>query len=802
MKKGLLSLLALALTVVGCQNYDDQFAELTTLIESVQADVDGLSDLQSDVDALAATLSGLSAAVASNASAIAAGNTAAAAAAASNATAIGENATAIADAAAAAAAAAATTDAAVAANASAIAANASATADAAAAAAAASANTDAAVASNATQIGNLATGLNSLAAQVATIQASLTTVADADDIAALNLELDAIQEDLDELLAANATINQSITINSLATLQYAESLISTDPLDPNVIVNGNVTVDVNQAFATTAGVTIDRINAVTNKFATVLGTTTGGLLSASYTASPSIGNLQMNNLVFVDTNIDISGSSVTETPILANVTGAASITYSGSVAFATPITITGALVVGGDITSLDFTNGSAASLASSGDAAGVLDLPNAVSINAGDATVTTVIAPKAQTVTLGKAAALTELIVTSATELNSLIVEATSVGTLTISGQDSQTTIDLNDLETISGPVTIGDAATVGLADLTTINNKATIGGNDVSIAALATVTGTLEISDDVSVSLPVFAPTATTTLTLAETATLKSASSTLLKGPELENLTLTAQPSSAAGTFIADATTYPSLTDLTITGVEDGDDPTAQANALTVSGGVIEDVTVNGWFDSITVTATTDLTDLEVNGENNALTIGDNADLVNLTLNHDHIEGADAHYLTVTDNTELLNVTTANLEELGDVLIYDNAKLSTIDLNSADGTSPVAGTFTVSISGNNLVGDYIAAIAQTTTTILVDNKIQSDDILSIKRFIDDKAAAVTYSFTIDIDVVNYDPNDGSAISTKTLADAFTADTTATASATGSGYINTDPELALVEAED
>ena len=59
MKKGLLSLLALALTVVGCQNYDDQFAELTELIEGVQADVDGLSDLQSDVDALAATISGL-----------------------------------------------------------------------------------------------------------------------------------------------------------------------------------------------------------------------------------------------------------------------------------------------------------------------------------------------------------------------------------------------------------------------------------------------------------------------------------------------------------------------------------------------------------------------------------------------------------------------------------------------------------------------------------------------------------------------------------------------------------------------
>ena len=43
MKKGLLSLLALALTVVGCQNYDDQFDELTSQITSLQSTVDGLT---------------------------------------------------------------------------------------------------------------------------------------------------------------------------------------------------------------------------------------------------------------------------------------------------------------------------------------------------------------------------------------------------------------------------------------------------------------------------------------------------------------------------------------------------------------------------------------------------------------------------------------------------------------------------------------------------------------------------------------------------------------------------------------
>ena len=47
MKKGLLSLLVLALTVVGCQNYDDQFEELTSLIEDLQTDVQGIDGVSS-----------------------------------------------------------------------------------------------------------------------------------------------------------------------------------------------------------------------------------------------------------------------------------------------------------------------------------------------------------------------------------------------------------------------------------------------------------------------------------------------------------------------------------------------------------------------------------------------------------------------------------------------------------------------------------------------------------------------------------------------------------------------------------
>ena len=54
MKKGLLSILASALLVVGCQNYDDQFTNLESQISALASTVAGLSQVQSDLSTLAA----------------------------------------------------------------------------------------------------------------------------------------------------------------------------------------------------------------------------------------------------------------------------------------------------------------------------------------------------------------------------------------------------------------------------------------------------------------------------------------------------------------------------------------------------------------------------------------------------------------------------------------------------------------------------------------------------------------------------------------------------------------------------
>ena len=57
MKKCLLTILAGALLIVSCQNYDDQFDDLNSQITALASQVAGLSKVQSDLTALQGTVS-------------------------------------------------------------------------------------------------------------------------------------------------------------------------------------------------------------------------------------------------------------------------------------------------------------------------------------------------------------------------------------------------------------------------------------------------------------------------------------------------------------------------------------------------------------------------------------------------------------------------------------------------------------------------------------------------------------------------------------------------------------------------
>lgn len=100
---------------------------------------------------------------------------------------------------------------------------------------------------------------------IASLTAQLENVSSGEDLAQISSTLASIQEDVKELLEDNSTINQNITINNEATLQYAETLVGTETDDPNIIVNGSVTIEITSTNFDAAQ--IERVNAVTRKLA-------------------------------------------------------------------------------------------------------------------------------------------------------------------------------------------------------------------------------------------------------------------------------------------------------------------------------------------------------------------------------------------------------------------------------------------------------------------------------------------------------------------------------------------------------
>lgn len=155
MKKSLLCFLAIALTMVGCQNYDDQFNDLNTQISALSSQVAGLSQVQTDLSALAATVASLQSSVDDNGTA-------------------------------------------------------------------------------------LAGGLGELQEQIDALESQLSEVASSEDVSNINESLDGVKEDLNDLLTSSNVFNGDLTINSIATLEFAQSLA-----DKVGIINGNVTIELN-----------------------------------------------------------------------------------------------------------------------------------------------------------------------------------------------------------------------------------------------------------------------------------------------------------------------------------------------------------------------------------------------------------------------------------------------------------------------------------------------------------------------------------------------------------------------------
>ena len=543
MKKGLLSLLAVALTVVGCQNYDDQFEELKGQIEGVEAQLDGLpaletkvADIQSTVNALTTSLASVASNVEQNGTAIAANGTAIAAngtAIAANGTAIANNGTAIA-----------ANGTAIAANGTAIGANGTAiagnlaavtsvggqvtalqgTADTIATNVAANGT---AIAANGTAIGAngtaiaangtaIASNSTSIAANGTAIGANGTAIAaNGTAIAANGTAIAAVGVDTDQLLADLAAVQTDIdsiqasltTVATTADLMAVSSVLANVSQDVDEILAG--TTSVNQAINLTSDTEVQYAHGIITTGPTspssfiINGTGTMLTVDLSGVASTALKQVARDilgkvisvigsgSVVVTSTgsdNVDMSRltyikgdlTMATAMPTLPN-----SIKVDGNVEFSG---ITGAIdfqdnIIGGDVT-LD---------ASSVNSVTSLNFQN--NTISGALTNAPLQLDNATFIHVGTAA-VTGVIAPLATNIHLLQPTITAAGlTVTTTGNSGGSIHLASSVNGGAGSITITGSNTILNADgLSSITNITTTDVNDANFGGLTTVSGTISI--------------------------------------------------------------------------------------------------------------------------------------------------------------------------------------------------------------------------------------------------------------------------------------------------------------------
>ncbi|MDB2330067.1 hypothetical protein N9V52_06060, partial [Flavobacteriaceae bacterium] len=664
MKKGLLSLLAVALTIVSCQDYDDQFAELTGLVNDLSTEVEGLTQVQTQLSSLSTTVSGLSSAIAAIP----------------------------------------TTDS---------------TAD----------------------LTGLTTDLAAAQTAIDAITAALADVADAADLAAVDAAIVALQEDVNTLLEADAVINQNVTINNSATLEYVSTLIAHGEDDPNVIVNGSVTINTTTFTPAITEAQLAEVNAIAAKLATVLGSgsTDEGVTVTS--ATP----ITFTNLSFIDDDYVVSGADMDDAA-LRTVSGDVTASHGGApVAFdySQLASIGGDLVIAAaDAATATSINLSGVAITGTfgeaGQSPGNLTFEGATTVDLGTAGFHKLTAAKATSIVSGMTT--TGSLTINATnggtiDINSL-EEVTGTGVVALTGATTSV-FHLDALTDADGTITSTVAGEVHLPALTA-HGAIDISATDaVALTSLVTSTATIDLDTTPAAILTNFAEAAHTFTwnigvinlpnvnlevpmsTTATDVTIKSFDAIGDVGSTVTKLVLTAQDADVAGT---DA-----VTDLSITAAAGADVDYASAgnNLVTVS---VDGTTLNT-FGTQTALKSIALANTSTNtiaADTAVSTVTLSGTLVSFTSDSTTLAEFNntATFLDKPGNTDtpikihihdalLTSIDLSSMEKVAIVDIQDNTNLTTVIAPTGATnllTANAGASFTV--KGNSLTATYTNSTA------------------------------------------------------------------------------------------
>ena len=713
MKKGLLSILAAATVLVGCQNYDDQFDALNVQITALQQQVNSsittaIADLQGQLTTLA---------------------------------------------------------------------------------------------SSQLSSDDLATALVDITSQIDAIN---TAVASIDgETSELEEEVDDILAALDDLLQANAVIDQNVNIRNTAELEYVESLIATGADDPTVIVKGNVLVD---------GTDLDtdalaaRVSAVTAKIRTVIG---------SVTVTADAANINMSAVTFIDGTANISNK--VDISALSTVSGDVDLGHYGDVAL-TALTSVASLTLSNSasITTLEILN------LASGDLV-TADYPLATSIVLGDIAISgQVTATKATVFTSGFDGTLGSLNLSTTTTAVVRLAATKISGTVTLTNSGAGSEGHFAGLTTIeSGGELVNPAKTIDMSALATASGTLTIVGTTAaSFPALASqaAAGTITATAAQSFTAPKLVPAAAISTVGTATFSLKSLSTAqadfLTASQTMTGLTTAGQTASL--TLYA----MPALKSASITGA--GKATTNIEISVSATNTALASLSVDGVINTLDIAAAPKLTSLTTAGKITDFSVTDTTTMTTINFGHTFISGDTAATVTVSNVSKITSLDMSSLTKVKQITLTGNAKLATIVAPSSTVLAEPTAAVTVTINGNALTGNYDKAAAGTDTTPYGEASIESNDLTTLKTFINAYAAQTgrsstsvsatagktKISYDIEVDVVTIDGGTTTSTLSAALnsdaAAALGADATAdTASDTtdSTGGITTANELAIVTTE-
>jgi len=321
--------------------------------------------------------------------------------------------------------------------------------------------------------------------------------------------------------------------------------------------------------------------------------------------------------------------------------------------------------------------------------------------------------------------------------------------------------VDLSDLETNTNTLTINTALGVELPELThTASNVVAPQATGFVAEKLASASGTIDTA--VGAAITVANLTATTTL---------------VDFANMLTLTLTEQGDNIEFTAAA------SMTTLNYTGkklYKSAMDQ--QTNQVTITNAALTNLNIgDGYIGTLHVNGS-GITDLTTAGRIVNTEVANNIALVNITFGHDHLEGERAATVVFINNDKVETVNLGTVNKIKTVTVTGNASLTALTMAGYSPAAEPGAAINVTISDNALTADYDTAIAGSETTPYSDASLTDTTglLCSVSDFInfyndqDDRSATV--SLSLNIAKVT---NDADTPVTATLSATLSGDTAA-----------------------